>query len=276
MNYLAYNKLAGQVTDEKIQEILKKFEDRFPDMQLIDKSVTGLEVLNERLSDDDNVLLIGGDGTVNVFANEWNTTKVKGNWYIYSAGTGNDFLNDIEAQDGFGYLNPYMDNLPQVTANGITKYFVNNVGFGIDGDCCVVAEQNKAKGKKVNYTSIVIGLILGKFRKRKARVVVDGKEYNFKRVFLAATMNGRYYGGGMKSAPNQDRASDKISLVVMTGVSRLVTLIKFTKIFTGDHVKYKNVQIFEGKSVEVEFDRPCGLQYDGEVILNVKSYKAKK
>lgn len=276
MNYLAYNKLAGQVTDEKIQEILKKFEDRFPDMQLIDKSVTGLEVLNERLSDDDNVLLIGGDGTVNVFANEWNTTKVKGNWYIYSAGTGNDFLNDIEAQDGFGYLNPYMDNLPQVTANGITKYFVNNVGFGIDGDCCVVAEQNKAKGKKVNYTSIVIGLILGKFRKRKARVVVDGKEYNFKRVFLAATMNGRYYGGGMKSAPNQDRASDKISLVVMTGVSRLVTLIKFTKIFTGDHVKYKNVHIFEGKSVEVEFDRPCGLQYDGEVILNVKSYKAKK
>ncbi len=276
MNYLAYNKLAGQVTDEKIQEILKKFEDRFPNMQLIDKSVTGLEVLNERLSDDDNVLLIGGDGTVNVFANEWNTTKVKGNWYIYSAGTGNDFLNDIEAQDGFGYLNPYMDNLPQVTANGITKYFVNNVGFGIDGDCCVVAEQNKAKGKKVNYTKIVIGLILGKFRKRKARVVVDGKEYNFKRVFLAATMNGRYYGGGMKSAPKQDRNSDKISLVVMTGISRVATLIKFTKIFTGEHVKYKNVTIIEGHDIEVEFDKPCGLQYDGEVILNVKSYKAKK
>ena len=156
MNYLAYNKLAGQVTDEKIQEILKKFEDRFPNMQLIDKSVTGLEVLNERLSDDDNVLLIGGDGTVNVFANEWNTTKVKGNWYIYSAGTGNDFLNDIEAQDGFGYLNPYMDNLPQVTANGITKYFVNNVGFGIDGDCCVVAEQNKAKGKINEKSELII------------------------------------------------------------------------------------------------------------------------
>ena len=37
MNYLAYNKLAGQVTDSKIEEIVKKFEDKFPNMELIDE-----------------------------------------------------------------------------------------------------------------------------------------------------------------------------------------------------------------------------------------------
>ena len=277
MNYLAYNKLAGQVTEEKINEIIKKFEDKFPNMELIDEEKISLEELNNRLNDDDNILLIGGDGTINFLANVWHKTKMKGNWYIYSAGTGNDFLIDIEAKDGYAKLNEYLDNLPQVTANGITKYFVNNVGFGVDGDVCVVADKKKAKGKKIDYTKITIGLILFKFKKRHCKINVDGKEYEFKNAFIAATMNGRYYGGGMNSAPNQNRKSDKVSVVVMNGKSRILTLIKFTKIFKGEHIKYtKNVHIFEGKNIEVSFDSSCGLQYDGEVIENVTSYKVSK
>ena len=277
MNYLAYNELAGQVSGEKIKEIISKYEDKFPNMELVNEANCTLEELNEKLNDDDNVLLIGGDGTVNFFANTWNNIKVKGNWYIYSAGTGNDFLTDIEAKDNFAKLNEYMDNLPKVSANGITKYFVNNVGFGVDGDVCVVAEEKKKQGKKIDYTKITIGLILFKFKKRYCKIKVDGKEYEFKNAFIAATMNGRYYGGGMKSAPNQDRKGDKVTVVVMTGKSRLLTLIKFTKIFTGEYVKYKkNVHLFEGKEIEVSFDKPCGLQYDGEVIENVTSYKVSK
>ena len=277
MNYLAYNKLAGQVTDEKIKEIVKKFEDKFPNMELVDEEKVSLETLNEKLTDEDNILLIGGDGTVNYIANAWQNIKMKGNWFVYSAGTGNDFLTDIEAKDDFARLNEYMDNLPTVTANGITKYFVNNVGFGVDGDVCVIADKKKLKGKKINYTNITIGLILFKFKKRNCKVVVDGKAYEFKRAFIAATMNGRFYGGGMKSAPNQDRKGDKVTVVVMTGMSRIMTLLRFTKIFTGEHLKYKKqVHVFEGKNIEVSFDKPCGLQYDGEVIQNVLSYSVKK
>ena len=115
MNYLAYNKLAGQVNEEKIKEIVKKFEDKFPNMELIDEEITPLEKLNESLNDDAKILLIGGDGTVNFLANVWQKNNMKGNWYIYSAGTGNDFLTDIEANDGFAKLYEYMNNLPTVT-----------------------------------------------------------------------------------------------------------------------------------------------------------------
>ena len=69
MNYLAYNKLAGGVSDETIREITTKYNDRFPNMELINEADVTLEELNEKLNDDDNVLLIGGDGTVNFFAN---------------------------------------------------------------------------------------------------------------------------------------------------------------------------------------------------------------
>ncbi len=277
MNYLLYNKLAGQVTEDKVKEIVSKFSTIFPNMEVVDEEATPAKVLNEKLTDEDNVLLIGGDGTVNFFANVWHEVKIKGSWYVYSAGTGNDFLTDTQ-EEGKDYvkLNEYMDNLPQVTANGITKYFVNNVGYGVDGDVCVIAEENKKKGKKVDYAKISIQLLLFKFKKRKCTITVDGKKYEFKRTFIAATMNGRYYGGGMKSAPSQDRLGDKVTVVVMTGRSRLCTLIRFTKLFTGQHIKYKTVHIIEGKEIEVSYDKPCGLQYDGEVILNVSNYKVKK
>ena len=277
MNYLAYNKRAGSVSDDKIKEVVEKFKDKIPNMELVDEDNTSLNDLNDKLAEDENVLLIGGDGTVNFFANLWFDVKVKGNWYIYSAGTGNDFLTDVEAEDGFAKLNDYMVNLPKVTANGITKRFVNNVGFGVDGDVCIIADKKKDKGKKIDYAKITIGLILFKFKKRKCTVKVDGKEYSFKNTFIAPVMNGRFYGGGIKSAPNQDRMGDKVTLVIMTGKSRLLTLIRFTKTFTGEHTKYtKQVKLFEGKEIEVTFDKPCGLQYDGEVIKDVTTYKVTK
>lgn len=50
--------------------------------------------------------------------------------------------------------------------------------------------------------------------------------------------------------------------------------MNFPKIFTGEHIKLKtNCEVFKGKNIFVEFDRPCALQIDGETVLNVKNYK---
>ena len=52
-------------------------------------------------------------------------------------------------------------------------------------------------------------------------------------------MIGKYYGGGMKVAPNQNRLNEerKVSLVVWHGTGKLRTLIMFPKIFDGTHLK---------------------------------------
>ena len=50
-------------------------------------------------------------------------------------------------------------------------------------------------------------------------------------------------------------------------------MIIFSKIFKGEHVKYKkNVSIFSGNTIKVEFNSPRSLQIDGETILGVTSY----
>lgn len=104
---------------------------------------------------------------------------------------------------------------------------------------------------------------------------MTNKPVTIKKAWLAPTMKGKYYGGGMKVTPLQDRNSSdkKVSCMVMHGYSRLKTLIIFSKIFKGEHVKYKkNVSIFSGNTIKVEFNSPRSLQIDGETILGITSY----
>ena len=189
-------------------------------------------------------------------------------------------MNDIEKKRGdepFS-IKEYITNLPTVEVNGKTHKFLNNVGFGIDGYCCKVGDSlKKTDKKKINYTSIAIKGLLFHYKPTSAKVVVDGKEYKYKKVWIAPTMNGRKYGGGMIPTPAQERISDdkKLSVMLFHGSSKLKTLIIFPSLFKGEHVKKaKNITILTGKNITVKFDAPRPLQIDGETVLGVEEYTA--
>ena len=152
------------------------------------------------------------------------------------------------------------------------------MGFGIDGYCCEIGDKLKKKSTKpVNYTAIAIKGLLFYFEPKNATVVVDGKEYFYKKVWVAPTMKGRFYGGGMMPTPFQNRCAQDGSLSVMIfhGKGRLSTLMAFPSIFKGKHIKHKSmVKIHTGHEISVKFDKPCAVQIDGETILGVSEYKA--
>ena len=100
----------------------------------------------------------------------------------------------------------------------------------------------------------------------------------YKDVFLASTMKGRFYGGGMMAAPAQERNNPDhtVSVLVFRGKIRLQVLLVFSKIFTGEHLKFpKSCILMTGKNVKVEFDSPRALQIDGETVLGVSEYTIK-
>ena len=104
-------------------------------------------------------------------------------------------------------------------------------------------------------------------------MTVDGETHTFDKVWLAPTMHGRYYGGGMLPCPDQNRKDDKVSLMLFYGSGKLKTLMIFPNIFKGKHVKHdKHIKIFTGKEITVKFDEPRALQIDGETILDVAEY----
>ncbi len=228
----------------------------------------------QSIPQEEKIVLAGGDGTLNLFINRLDG-NVPSHEILYTpAGSGNDFWKDLEVGDANTVLlNPYIEKLPKVTVNGKTSYFLNGVGYGIDGYCCEKADEiRKKSNKRINYTKIAIKGLLYDFKPRKARVTVDGVSSDYDHVWLVPIMNGRFYGGGMMVAPNQDRLNEKrtVSCIVMHCKFNLHALIIFPNIFKGTLINHKkNVALFTGKHVVVEFDKPCALQIDGETILNV-------
>ena len=107
------------------------------------------------------------------------------------------------------------------------------------------------------------------------QITVDGETHSYRQGWLAPTMNGRFYGGGMMPTPNQDRLGFNRSLSVMVffGSSKLKTLAIFPSIFKGEHINHRhNIKVLCGHEITVRFDRPTPLQIDGETILGVTEY----
>lgn len=275
MKYVLVNPLSnnskGEEVIDKVLDIVQGEADVLKLTQL------NLQDFVSRLKKEDELIIVGGDGTLNNFINRLEGNIPSNHIYLYPAGTGNDFLKDVNYSGGLFLLNKYLVNLPKVTVKGKTSYFINGIGFGIDGYCCEVGDRLKAESKeKINYSSIAVNGILFHFKKVNATVEVDGVVNTYKNVWLAPTMKGRYYGGGLMIAPEQDRLNEERTLtsVVYKTPSRLNALISFPSIFKGEHVKKtKIVNIVKGKKIKVTFSRPCALQIDGETVLDVTSYE---
>ncbi len=273
--YILYNRYAGNgIAKEKAQELANKLG--APD-SIYDMTTADYNTLFEDKSAD--IILLGGDGTLNRFVNDTAGLNLENKIFLYPLGTGNDFLKDIEATfEGEPIeITKYIKRLPVCEIAGKKTYFLNGVGFGIDGYCCEEGDRQKAQGKKdINYTSIAIKGLLGKFKPRKATITVDGEVYEFEKAWLAPVMYGRYYGGGMLPTPNQlrDNEDGTISVMLFYGMGKLRTLMLFPSIFKGQHLKNtKKTALLTGKEIIVEFEEPCSAQIDGETVLNVKRAK---
>ncbi len=231
----------------------------------------------DELDPDTVPIITGGDGTLSCFVNDLAGNPTR-DIYYYPAGTGNDFLNDLNKTGDTEpfLLNPYITDLPRIHFNGETHTFINGVGYGIDGYVCEEGDRIRKKtGKPINYTAAAIKGLLYAYKRTKAFVTVDGQVYAYDDVWMTPTMLGRFFGGGMMCAPGQYRLNSEgtVSLMVMRCKSKLRTLLLFPKIFKGSHVKAtKVVTVFKGHEIHVKFDRPTALQIDGEVFSGVREY----
>lgn len=230
--------------------------------------------------DDCIIILTGGDGTLHRFVNDTAGLDIKQKIYYYGAGSGNDFLHDLGKDRGAEpfELTEYIRDLPFVRVNGKEYKFVNNVGFGIDGYACEKGDEIRASSNKpINYTTIALKGLIYDFKPCNATVTVDGVTREYKDVWLAPTLNGRYFGGGMKIAPDQDRLDPEgqLTVAVAHDLGRLRLMTIFPEIFKGTHVRHtKYIEFFKGHEITVRFDRPCALQLDGETHLEITEYSA--
>lgn len=283
MIYVMYNPLAGNSTCE---ESSKGVAEIFGDNELTYVNLLTVEDINQFISqmkNDDQIVICGGDGTLNYLLNHIDTSRLEQDVLYYPAGSGNDFYHDIDEDrmNGAYRVNHYLQCLPTVEVNGMKKIFLNGIGYGIDGYCCEEGDKVRIKrpGKRVNYSAIALRGVAYDYKRVNAKITVDGVTKEFSNVWMAPTMNGRFYGGGMMCAPNQDRLNENglVSVIVVHSKSRLKILAIFPSIFKGAHLKFKSVATeIMGSDVTIEFDKPTALQIDGETVTNVLKYSVHK
>ena len=278
-HYILYNPYAGNGTAEEAAKKLAAStgEEAFlQDMTAIQSYAS----LLGGMTAEDKITVCGGDGTLNRFVNDSNGSDIPCAVYYLAVGSGNDFLRDLDkTPDGEPVcITRYIQNLPTTVVKGKTYRFLNNVGYGIDGYCCEAGDEQKAKSvKAVNYTAIAIKGVLFHYKPKDAVVTVDGKEYTIKKVWMAPTMKGRFYGGGMMATPGQDRNAEdgKLSVLIFHNSGKLGILMAFPSIFKGELGKYKKkVTVLTGYDVKITYDRPAPVQIDGETIKDVTEYTA--
>lgn len=276
--FALYNPYSGHNTGkEKASALQAMYETplTFLDMTAIESYADFVK----GLAPDDRIIVCGGDGTLNRFINDTYELNIQNDIFYYATGSGNDFLRDFGLKAGTKpmRINDEIKNLPTVTVNGKSYRFINGIGYGLDGWCCEIGDAlRKTSEKPVSYSSIAVKGLLKAYTPTRANVIVDGMVHQYKKVWIAPTMVGRYYGGGLMPTPHQQRGdrADHVSVGVMHSWGRLRTLLAFPGVSKGKHIKHQKMAAeWQGKHIVVEFDRPVALQIDGETVLGVTRYE---
>ena len=276
--YILYNPVSG---NNKGDDKIKTLNSLYAVHELVHTDITTIEDYSEFFSSiesDADVVICGGDGTLNRFVNDIDGLDIKNNLYYYAIGSGNDFLHDLDKENGAEpfLVNDIIKELPSVYIDGKKRKFINGTGYGLDGFICEMGNKKREKTKRhINYTYLAIKSLLFAYTPRNATVIINGEERHYENVWLTPTMKGRFFGGGMMIAPMQDRNGEKLSVLVVHSCPRLRLLTIFPTIFKGTHIKYeKYVECYSADEVTITYDKPCAMQIDGETVLDVKSYTA--
>ena len=281
MTEVIYNPIAGEGRGLEHARAWAKANVQGPDCRFTDITKVSAFDHIESLPEGVRAVIAGGDGTLNRLANDVNGRKFTHPVDYVATGSGNDFQTDtgISTPDKTIRLNEQVENAPCAYANGRAFRFINGVGLGLDGYCCDSVDEARRKGKKkTSYIAFAVKGLLRSYIPARAAVTVDGVRTEYSRVWMVSTMKGRYYGGGFKIAPAQDRRDEtrRISVVIAHDLSRLRAIFFFLMAKNGRHTGLKkNLTTVKGNSVFVEFSRPAAMQIDGEVLRDVTGYEVK-
>ncbi len=263
MNVLVYNpKARGHRGELSLDEVIKKIDGEHIIYNVLE--INNYEEFLSQFNEDDEIIVIGGDGTLSIFANNISKIEnIKSRILFYSGGTGNDFMRNYPED-----FVPYEKSIDKVIAKGdITRIMIN--GFGVGVDCEVTERSQNAKRK--NQLSYFYHTIISFFTYQPidAVITVDGVEKSFKKVWLTVAQNGSNFGGGMNVTPEAKNNDGLLDVCVVHTVSRLKLLYHFPKVYSGKHVKVtKYFTMLKGKDVKIKMSEPRMHQVDGDLGIN--------
>ncbi len=230
------------------------------------------------------ILSVGGDGTHNEVVNGFfdatgaslNDEATLG---VLPLGTGCDLAKSlaipidpaaaIEALKGARRVRIDAGHITLTTHEGGTRgrYFINIGSCGVSGQVAVEMESTpRFMGPKVAfYIATVRGFL--RYVNQPVSLWLDGKPVEVGPITLAVAANGKFFGGGMKMAPDA-MLDDGLLDVVVIGDLGLPTFLRHGgKLYSGTHGSVEGITFYKARTVEIR-PREAGqrvlVDLDGE------------
>jgi len=243
-------------------------------------------------SDDaDVILLFGGDGTIHRHLAQ--LVKLRLPVLVVPAGSGNDFASSLglrRVRDSLAAWNQFCHgsaNVREIDLGIISaidrgealsppQYFCCVAGVGLDGE--VSRRANKLPRWLRGHGGYALTLVPTIFTFAPFRMKVltpaehaanAGTHWTVRSdqpTLLAAFANTPLYGGGMKIAPKARMDDGLLDVCIVGGVDPLRLLRLFPTVYSGNHLKVREVEYFQAPQVRIETEQPLDVYADGEYV----------
>lgn len=221
----------------------------------------------------DAIVVSGGDGTLFETVNGYfeNKSAKRIPIGVIPIGRGNAFARDLdlhpdklaEAVRTVALGKTKMVDVGIFRTNNKQFYFINILGFGFVTDVAKTAFKLRALG----HLSYIIGVLYRtiSLKAYKLKIEIEGKVLERENVF-AEISNTRYTGKDFLMAPSAILDDGLLDVTLLDKVTRIRLLQALPKIFTGDHVKMKEVECFKARHIKIETEPNKLLTPDGQLM----------
>lgn len=228
------------------------------------------------------VVAVGGDGTINEVVNglmaagQGAPGPALG---VIPRGTGSDFVRTVGIpHDLLGaarvlaagerrVLDVGRAQVAGLDGRPLVRFFINEAEVGMGA---AVSDAVNRSSKRFGALSFWWGILATVFRYRDRQITLraDGglaEDLAVNNIWIA---NGRYSGGGIRSAPRAQPDDGLLDVVVVTHAGPLLRLRTLLWLRSGRFAELRHVRYRQAQRFEVLPGPPAPVEVDGELIGN--------
>lgn len=231
-----------------------------------------------------NLVVIGGDGTINEVINGI-TDFSKINFGVIPTGSGNDFARGLGIKGNpIEQLKTIVDSQrteaidigkAEVAGEATPRYFAISSGVGLDAIVCKKALTSKLKTflnklhlGKLTYIILTVQTLFS-MTTADIEAWIDGEKRELSKVIFVAAMNFRAEGGGVPMAPRADARDGLLSVCMVHSIPKWRTFFCLPFLVAAKHENIKGFDIVNCKKCHMKISEPAVMHADGEYCGDV-------
>jgi len=209
------------------------------------------------------VWLVGGDGTVNYFINQYSQLQLP--MALFGGGTANDLHHLLYGEMKTAeQVNKVLEAQPTFIDGGICngQLFLNGVGIGFDG---AIVKDLQGKRKRPGKASYLLSVLKHIFSYQETALELQWTDGQLAQpCFMVSVANGRRFGGGFNVTPKAEVQDGLLDVMVVGKIAPARRIQYLPVIEKGEHVDLPFVQYHHTDSIVIQSPKLLPAHRDGE------------